>query len=121
MEYLYKGGRCSALQAIAGSVLKIHPIIEVRPEGTLGVKEKTRGILQKGLHSLLDDLESHLDDLDRGRNFITMTSDDTSDIKFLVDGVKKIAAPKDLRVTKAGSVISSHCGPRSSGILYFVK
>jgi DegV family protein with EDD domain len=40
MEYLYKGGRCSALQAIAGSVLKIHPIIEVRPEGTLGVKEK---------------------------------------------------------------------------------
>ncbi len=49
MEYLYKGGRCSALQAIAGSVLKIHPIIEVKMDGTLGVKDKARGTLQKGI------------------------------------------------------------------------
>ena len=33
MEYIYKGGRCTAIQAIAGSVLKIHPIIEVRQDG----------------------------------------------------------------------------------------
>jgi DegV family protein with EDD domain len=121
MEYLYKGGRCTALQAIAGSVLKIHPIIEVHPDGTLGVKEKTRGTLQKGLQAIMDDFESHLDELDHGRVFITTSSDNADDIKFLVDGVLQIAAPRDVRITRAGSVISSHCGPGSSGILYFVK
>ena len=121
MDYLYKGGRCTALQAIAGSVLKIHPIIEIRPEGTLGVKEKARGTLQKGLQMILDDFESHLKDLDRGRVFITTTSDNTTDINHLVNEVQRIAAPQDIRVTRAGSVISSHCGPGSTGILYFVK
>ncbi len=121
MDYLYKGGRCTALQAIAGSVLKIHPIIEIRPEGTLEVKEKARGTLQKGLQMILDDFESHLKDLDRGRVFITTTSDNTTDINHLVNEVQRIAAPQDIRVTRAGSVISSHCGPGSTGILYFVK
>ena len=121
MEYLYKGGRCTALQAFAGSVLKIHPIIEVHPDGTLGVKEKTRGTLQKGLQIVLDDFESHLHELDRGRVFVTTTSDNAADIEFMVDGVKHIAAPQEVRVTRAGCVISSHCGPGSTGILYFVN
>jgi DegV family protein with EDD domain len=121
MEYLYKGGRCTALQAVAGSVLKIHPIIGVQQDGTLGVKEKVRGSLQKGYQIILDDFESHLPELDRKRVFVTTTNDDEEDVQFLVNEVKRIAAPEDVRVTKAGSVISSHCGPRTAGILYFVK
>jgi DegV family protein with EDD domain len=121
MDYLYKGGRCTALQAIAGSILKIHPIIEVRADGTLGVKEKTRGSLQKGLQMILDDFTEHLSDLDPGRIFVTTTSSNTDDINYLVDEIRRIANPKDIRVTRAGSVISSHCGPGTTGILYFVK
>lgn len=101
MEYLYQGGRCTALQAVAGSVLKIHPII--------------------GVHLMLDDFESHLPELDRGRVFVTTTNDCEEDVQFLVNEVKWIAAPENVRVTKAGSVISSHCGPGTAGILYFVK
>jgi DegV family protein with EDD domain len=121
MDYLYKGGRCTALQAIAGSVLKIHPIIEVRSDGTLGVKGKARGTLQKGLKMLLDDFESHLEELDVCRIFVTSTSSDDNDVQFLVDGINRIAVPHDIRVTRAGSVIASHCGPGTTGILYFVK
>jgi len=121
MEYLYKGGRCTALQAIAGSVLKIHPIIEVRPDGTLGVKEKTRGTLLKGLQMVLDDFENHVNELDSGRVFVTTTSENDADIKFMVDGVTRIANPQEVRLTRAGSVVSSHCGPGTTGILYFVK
>jgi fatty acid-binding protein DegV len=104
MEYLYKGGRCTALQAIAGSVLKIHPIIKVKPDGTLGVKEKARGILQKGYQRMLDDFGEQLDVVDGERIFITHTCEIEEDIKFLVEGVKQLAAQVDIRVTKAGSV-----------------
>jgi len=120
MDFLYKGGRCTALQAIAGSVLKIHPIIEVRADGTLGVKEKARGVRMKGLQMMLDDFEAHLPELDRKRVFITSTGG-AEDIDFLMGEVRRIASPEDVRVTRAGSVISSHCGPHTSGILYFVK
>ncbi len=121
MEYLYKGGRCTALQAIAGSVLRIHPIIEVSHDGTLGVKEKTRGTVQKGHQRMLEDFKSHLSELDRRRVFVTHTCDGEEEVQFLVDEVKRIAAPDEVRVTRAGSVISSHCGPGTAGILYFVS
>ncbi len=121
MDYLYKGGRCTALQAIAGSVLKIHPIIEVRRDGTLGVKSKARGTLQKGHQMMLDDLNAHLPQLDRQRIFVTHTCNGSGEVQFLVDGVKQIASPEEVCVTQAGSVISSHCGPGTAGILYFVK
>jgi fatty acid-binding protein DegV len=121
MDYLYRGGRCTALQAIAGSVLKIHPIIKVRSDGTLGMNEKARGTLQKGLKMLLEDFVSHLKELETCRIFVTSTSSDADDVRFLVDGIKAIAVPHDIRVTRAGSVISSHCGPGTSGILFFVN
>ena len=118
MEYIYKGGRCNAIQAIAGSVLKIHPIIEVKQDGTLGVKEKARGIRQKGLQMLLDDFSSHLDALDLERVFVTHTTSD-EDAEFLKSEIQRLAAPQNVQITKAGSVISSHCGPGCIGILYF--
>jgi len=121
MEYLYKGGRCTAIQAIAGSVLKIHPIIEVRSDGSLGVKSKARGTLQKGHQQMLDDFAARLPELDRRRVFVTHTFEFDESVQFLVEGVKRVASPEEVCVTRAGSVISSHCGPGTAGILYFVK
>ncbi len=121
MEYISKGGRCTAIQAIAGRVLKIHPIIEVKEDGALEVKSKTRGSLQKGHQQLLDDFQDHLSELDSQRVFVTHTFENDESVQFLVDGVRRLADPKEICVTSAGSVISSHCGPRTAGILYFVK
>jgi DegV family protein with EDD domain len=121
MEYLYKGGRCTAIQAIAGSMLKIHPIIEVRQDGTLGVKSKARGTLQKGHQQMLDDFAAHLPELDRRRVFITHTFESDESIQLLIEGVKQVASPEEVCITRAGSVISSHCGPGTAGILYFVN
>jgi DegV family protein with EDD domain len=120
MDYIYKGGRCTAIQAIAGSVLQIHPIIEVNRDGTLGVKEKARGPRPKGIQRILDDFTAHLDVLDQERVFVTHTSSD-QDAEFLKSEIMRLAAPRDVRITQAGSVISSHCGPGTIGILYFVK
>ena len=120
MEYLYKGGRCTAIQALMGSMLKIRPVIEVREDGTMGVKAKARGTRAKALQLLLGDLESHLPELDRHRVFVTH-SGCQGDAEFLAKEIKRIASPDDIRITLAGSVISSHCGPDTIGILYMVK
>lgn len=120
MEYLYKGGRCSAIQALVGSFLKIRPVIEVRPDGTLGVKDKVRGTRQKALGLLLANLEADLPALDRHRIFVTPTGC-AADADYLVEEIRRLAAPDEVCVTVAGAVIASHCGPDTIGILYMLK
>lgn len=120
MEYLYKGGRCTAIQALVGGLLKIRPVIAVRPDGTLGVRDKVRGTRQKALDTLLADLEAHLPELDRHRLFVTHTGCD-ADADYLVAAIRRIAAPDEVCVTVAGAVIASHCGPDTIGILYLLK
>ena len=120
MEFLYKGGRCSAMENIFGTMLKIHPIIEMQPDGSLGVKDKAYGSRKKSMQLLLTDFEKHLDELDPRRVFVTHTSPD-EDAEYLREEIIKLAAPEEVLITRAGSVVSSHCGPGTIGILYMVK
>lgn len=117
MDYLYKGGRCTALQAIFGSMLKIRPVIHVRPDGTLGVLDKVRGSRRKALDSLLAGFKADLPAVDLTRVFITH-SGCPEDADYLAGELKKLAEIKDVHITTAGSTIGSHCGPNTIGILY---
>ena len=120
LEYLYMGGRCSAMQNIVGSLLKIRPIIEVRKDGTLGIKDKTRGARLKGLNNLLEDFKAKLPQADLKRVFITHTASD-DDAVYLKQELLKIAPIEQVYITNAGATIASHCGPGTIGILYLSR
>lgn len=117
LEYVYKGGRCTAIELIAGSLLKIRPILEVLPDGTVGIREKTRGTRRKALDNLLAEFRSHLDQVDLKRVFITHTTSD-EDALYLSSELQKMAPIQQVLITAAGSTIASHCGPSTIGILY---
>lgn len=120
LDYLHKGGRCSSMQNIIGSLLKIRPVIEVKSDGTLGVKEKLHGARKKALTTLIDNFKADLPDIDLHRVFITHTLCD-EDALFVKDEILKICSPDEICITYAGSVIGSHCGPNTLGILYLLK
>lgn len=117
MEYLYKGGRCSGLQALAGSLLQIRPIITVQVNGTLGVKHKIRGTRGKALNTLLEDFKADLPEVDMQRVFVTHTNC-PGDALFLVSELQTLAPIDQVLITTAGTTIASHCGPKTIGILY---
>ena len=117
MEYLYKGGRCSAIQSVVGSLLKIRPVIEVRQDGTLGVKDRLRGSRAKVLSAMLASFEADLPQIDRHRVFVTH-SGCFDDAETLREELGKMARFDEINVTLAGSVIGSHCGPNTIGIIY---
>jgi DegV family protein with EDD domain len=120
LDYIYMGGRCTAIQSIASSLLKIRPVIQVQPDGTLNVVAKIRGTRKKALDSMLEDLRRHLDTLDPRRIFVTHT-DCPEDADYLRDEIQKIACPQEILITTAGSVVASHCGSKTIGILYLLK
>lgn len=120
LEYLHKGGRCTAVEAVLGSILKIHPAIEARPDGTLGIQQKIRGSRKKILQTLVKNLVENLDQVDR-RKIIIAHAGCFEEAQMLRSEVERIAAPDEALIAEAGCVISSHCGPGTICLLYLLK
>ncbi len=120
LDYLYKGGRCSAMQNLMAGLLRIRPIIAVQPDGTLNVREKVRGSRAKALTALLDDVKANLPKIDPQHLFVTHTGCD-ADAQYLKQELLALTPSSEIHVTIAGSVIASHCGPDTIGILYLLK
>lgn len=120
LDYLYMGGRCSSMEHVVGSLLKIRPVIEVKPDGSMGVKTKIGGSRKKSLQFMLDEFERKLPDVDLHRVFITHTYCD-KDADYLKSELLKLAPIEEVCITYAGTTIASHCGPDTIGILFFTN
>jgi DegV family protein with EDD domain len=122
LEYLYMGGRCSGVQALVGSLLRMRPVISV-VDGGMTVATKLRGSRQKGLDWMLEQFAA---DAGQGRVrpdrvFITHTGAH-DDAVYMMGEVRKLMPEVQAVIeTPAGSVIGSHCGPATIGILYLLK
>lgn len=116
LDYLHKGGRCSGTQLVIGSLLRIHPVIKV-VDGAMIVAEKLRGKMDKVVHSLLERALSHRDEMDTTRIFVTHSMAEES-AHQLKDQLERELQPQEVIVTKAGCVVSSHCGPGTVGIMF---
>lgn len=120
LEYLHKGGRCSGTARFFGSMLKIKPIIRV-VDGKMIVAKKPRGKYKVALDAQLEYVMHDKDNIDPDNLFITHCLAEDEDIEYLKSEVGKHVKVDNIYVTKASSVISTHCGPRTIGILYIVK
>jgi len=119
LDFLHKGGRCSAVSKFLSSMLKVKPMIEVK-DGQMGVSEKVRGGRNKVYKSLLDKLILERDKLDTSKIFVT----EAQDIKggfYLKDKIEEMDLFEKIYFAKAGGIISSHCGPNTVGLIYAVN
>ncbi|MFA5522884.1 MAG: DegV family protein [Tissierellales bacterium] len=119
LDYLYKGGRCSSLQALASGVLKIRPIIKV-VDGGMIVGQKARGKREKILETMLENALKDKDKMDKKRVFVTHT-EGYDDAVFLKNILEEKLDVEEVLITDAGCVISSHCGPNTIGIIYLIN
>lgn len=117
LTYLHRGGRCSAVAALAGGVLRLHPKIVVE-NGKMDAEKKYRGKLHSVIMSYVKDMEEELKRARSERVFITHSGCD----KQIVDDVKKyleeLGVFDEILETRAGGVVSSHCGPGTLGVLF---
>lgn len=119
LDYLHKGGRASGTQALVGKFLRMRPIIKVN-EGKLDVYKKPMGTMKKAVNIMLEDYFNEKDNLDLEYVMITHSLADKQ-AKYMEQEVRNKLNPKNLIISNAGCVISSHCGKGTIGILYIVK
>lgn len=116
LEYMRKGGRCSAVEMFGANLLKLRPVLEMK-DGALGVCNKLRGPLSKVL-------DVYVADRLKGKNVkadrVYFTSTCVDDAlpeqgrKALLDS----GIFNEVLVSRAGATVTSHCGKDTFGVLF---
>lgn len=117
LVYLYRGGRCSGLAAMAGGALKLHPRIVVE-NGKMKPGKKYRGGINKVILSYVRDMEEDLKHAKKDRVFITHSRCDDGVAEEVRRYLESLNHFDEVLETMAGGVISSHCGPGTLGVLF---
>lgn len=120
LTYLARGGRCSGATALLANTLKLHPCIEVI-DGKMDVGKKYRGSISKALKHYVEDLKEDLLNADSSRVFITHSGIDEEIIENVKEQLVALDYFEEILITRAGGVISSHCGPGTLGVLFISK
>ncbi|MBR4671526.1 MAG: DegV family protein [Butyrivibrio sp.] len=120
LTYLYRGGRCSGLAALVGNALKLHPRIGVK-DGKMGPEKKYRGLPKKYIIDYVKDMEDALKNAKSDRVFITHSGCDKEIVDMVRSYLTELGCFNEIIETRAGGVISSHCGPGTLGVLFIEK
>ena len=117
LVYLHRGGRCSGVAALLGTALKLHPCIAVA-DGAMHPEKKYRGSSKRFVLDYVKDMESDLKNARPERVFITHSGCDREIVEAVRDYLSSLGVFNEIIETRAGGVISSHCGPGTLGVLF---
>ena len=120
LDYMVKGGRCSAAAALGANLLGLKPCIEVK-NGKMGVVKKYRGNYSKSLAMYVKERIGNRDDVDRGTLFVTHTPVNPECSTSVADAVAQCDQFDNTYWVQAGSTVSCHCGPGTLGVIFVRK
>ena len=121
MQYLYKGGRCSALKFMVGNILKLYPIVKVE-DGVINVHKIGKLTFKNALNIIANDFRKELEAGNVDEDFIIIsTVGNESARSYLCDKVSQFFPKEKIYLYDAGCVVSTHCGPGTTGFFYIRK
>ena len=121
MEYLHKGGRCSGTEYFFGRMFNLHPIIRVE-HGKMIVHKIIRGKTIKALNFQIQEFKEQYDKGNVELNEVFITHSMAPEYcDYMYKKLCEFVDPSIIKITEAGSIISSHCGKGTIGLLYITK
>lgn len=117
LEFMWKGGRCSAITSLGANLLKLKPALEMK-DGKLGVYKKYRGAMTAVYKQYIKERVAGKS-IRPGHVFLTESGEiDPATIKELEAFIHELIPVQEIHHTTAGCTVSSHCGPKTLGILF---
>ncbi len=120
LTFLARGGRCSTITAVMANTLRLHPMIAVR-DGTMGAGKKFRGKIEVAVLDYVSNLMPQIQNAEPERIFITHSGCSQELIDSVYEKLSSLDYFDEILITRAGGVISSHCGPNTLGVLFYEK
>ena len=116
LDYLKKGGRCSALVCFGANLLQIHPQLILK-DCKLTPNKKYRGNFEKCVETYVKDTLMEFNCFNKDIVFLTYTTLGDN-VKQNVTKLLKDAGFKRIVEAPTGATIASHAGPNAMGIIY---
>ncbi|MBE5747332.1 MAG: DegV family protein [Clostridiales bacterium] len=117
LDYLHKGGRVSGMVKLAAGLFKIHPLI-MMDNGQLVPGKKYKGKMSMIIKQYIEDLKEMYPSYDKTRCFITHSTADPELVELAKEKVKELFDFDEVIETVAGSIVTSHCGRNTLGVLF---
>ena len=117
LEFMWKGGRCTGVEALGANLLKLKPALEMK-DGKLGVYKKYRGNMAQVYRKYITERLSGKR-IRPGHILLTESGEiEPEVVEELTALVKELSGCREVHHTVAGCTVSSHCGPRTLGVLF---
>lgn len=116
LEYLKKGGRLSGVSALAGTILNIKPIVEVK-NGKVDVAGKARGLT--GAFSKMIKFIEQYGGMDTSKYYCLGYTGKKENLNAFLEYAKDKLDLKDGLISPIGSVVGTHAGPGVCGIAFY--
>ena len=120
LEYLKRGGRLSAMSALAGGVLSIKPVLTIE-DGAVFILGKARGV-KRACDSLVEQIRKY-GLVDEKMPFCfgyTGNSDDFMK-QFMSRCRETFGMAQDIPVVRVGATIGAYAGPGAVALAFFSK
>ena len=114
LDFLHKGGRLSSVGYVAGTILGIKPIIELRNK--VSVAGKTIG-LKKAMHYII----SKLNMCDTNYPIVPSYTYSTENLEIMIDKTEKIYQDIMIEKDNLDPAIACHWGPNAFGFIFVSK
>lgn len=117
LEFMWKGGRCTGVTALGANLLRLKPGLEMK-DGKLGVYKKYRGNIEKVYEQYIRErLEGKK--VRPGHIFITESGEiEPEVVERMCALAKELSGCREVHHTMAGCTVSTHCGPKTLGVLF---
>ena len=110
LMYLHRGGRVSKLQAVAGSLIGVKPVLGLTPEGALTIKEKGRK--HKGaMEILIKQLKQTVAPGAKLDTIIISHTDCQAEANLFASMVRDSVDVDEVLTLMMGPIIGAHVGP----------
>ncbi len=123
LTFFVRGGRISKAAGLVGGMLKICPVMDVEPDGSLAVKEKIR-TKAKAVNRVVEKMEELAEDgLDySGKCFISQSEceDDAREVANLIEAKFPKLSGK-VEIFPIGATIGVHTGPGTVALFFWGK
>ena len=120
LEFMWKGGRCSAVSALGATLLRLKPALEMK-DGKLSIYKKYRGSIQSVYRQYVKERLASVE-FRPGHIFLTDSGEVPEEtLRELRDIIREAVPDAEIHSAKAGCTITSHCGPKTLGVLFIRK
>lgn len=117
LEFMRRGGRCSNFAALGANLLKLKPALEMRG-GKLNVYKKYRGNIDRVYREYIAERLAEKR-IRPGHVFLTDSGGvDPTLLRELEALVRSLIPVREVHHTYAGCTVSTHCGPKTLGVLF---